>query len=338
MKYLVTSILLYFIIIANCVGQYTWPQDYIYVMNNELNQSSVSQKAYGLYFYQQVKGEGFHNFKDKIVAAQLGLNESGHGSGTIDYKSLRVAFLNTRISNILGDTLAVSNNRIRMNESVDFVYGPTNFYFGKFFKSNPFRSKGAEETCLKNYPADQKGVGVSMNARFDNSEVYSKDITADMHRRSRTSGFEDVNYSSLTFSNNSLSIETAFTGNLHIGAFRFKGIPPDDLPSGNDTKVRFNVTNVIDEDYSGTFSITKRMVDTYSYGISTFEENFLPCCFEGWDTMPPIYQRKFGRDVKGIFDCRCHMGYAQGLPYPLTVSKEQFTEPQATGESFQLSQ
>jgi hypothetical protein len=308
----------------------------------EVETTNVTISNYAFDFYQLVKGEGFHNFKQNVIAGDLELDNFGSGSGALDYESRHIVYFRSRLSNIIGDTQTTSNYRIRFNESADYVYGPTDFYFGKDFKSKPFNSKGKEGTFLENNPInfDQRTATVlfaltpntvsggsvpnivSMNVLFDNSEVYSKDITADLHRRSRSWGIEDVNQTSLSYSNTSLGIEAAFTGNLHIGYLRAQGLEGGTKPI--DGARLFKNANLIDEDYSGTFSITKLMADTWVSGTSEVEENYLPCCFEGWDTMPPIYQRKFGKDAKGVFDCRCHLGYAYGIDVPLVPEEAQF--------------
>jgi hypothetical protein len=346
-KRLLVIMLLCFLIIGISVGQTTvsvggqgdeW-DDFIAATNKTISN-------YAFFYHQLVKGEGFHNFKQYVATkehnvsvADLKLENFGHGSGSFDHESQLIAYNRARLTNIIGETTSISNHRIAFNESTDYVYGPTDFYFGKDFKSKPFNSKGKEGTLLRNYPVDATSLEnldlaatdteknwVSMGVLFDNSEVYSKDISADLHRRSRTYGVEgDTNYTSLTYSNTSLRIEAAFTGDLHIGAKRLKGRSLIKNPGAENISAGGLIfDNLIDEYYSGTFSITKRMTDTYAVGTTNLEENYLPCCFEGWDTMPPIYQRKFGKDAKGIFDCRCHIGYAYGIDVPLIPKEVQF--------------
>jgi hypothetical protein len=121
--------------------------------------------TYAFFDHQLVRGEGFHNFKRHYVTKEhnasipdLSLENWGHGSGSFDHESQLIAFNRARITNIIGETTTASNHRISFNESTDYVYGPTDFYFGKDFKSKPFNSKGKEGTLLKNYPVDAISV------------------------------------------------------------------------------------------------------------------------------------------------------------------------------------
>jgi len=66
----------------------------------------------------------------------------------------------------------------------------------------------------------------------------------------------------------------------------------------------------ITQDYSGQHNMTLKVkMDNYFYRVIDEDADaWLPCCFEGYLTMPTYYQRGtngFGSNVKGIFDCTC---------------------------------
>ena len=64
------------------------------------------------------------------------------------------------------------------------------------------------------------------------------------------------------------------------------------------------------ERYVGNFDITRKvhMNTSYYEGSSYVEDDWIPCCFGGYLTMPTYYQKGskgFGSNVKSIFDCTC---------------------------------
>ncbi len=64
----------------------------------------------------------------------------------------------------------------------------------------------------------------------------------------------------------------------------------------------------IDEDYWGTYHIEKNMTIEVPYKKVVTSDDWLPCCFGGYMTMPTYYQKGgkgFGSNVKGVFDCTC---------------------------------
>ncbi len=61
-------------------------------------------------------------------------------------------------------------------ESTDFSYSPRSMQLGKYSLPVAFQSKGAEETCLKNYIS-----GVSMDARFNYLDTLSKNLSAELY-------------------------------------------------------------------------------------------------------------------------------------------------------------
>ena len=64
----------------------------------------------------------------------------------------------------------------------------------------------------------------------------------------------------------------------------------------------------IELDPVNTADIEKKMTLEVPYKRVETADDWLPCCFGGYMTMPTYYQRGtygFGSNVKGVFDCTC---------------------------------
>jgi len=61
----------------------------------------------------------------------------------------------------------------------------------------------------------------------------------------------------------------------------------------------------IDEDYWGTYHIEKNMTLEVPYKRTELAQDWLPCCFGGWNDMNYRDQKGFGKSTKGVFDCTC---------------------------------
>ena len=134
---------------------------------------------------------------------------------------------------------------------------------------------------------------------------------------SQSSGIADINYGKVYYQPKYHSTRS-IQGPL--------GLLEIQIPAISNTKAgsMYTVENEVHERYAGDYNIAENIQMSSVYEIEKTDENWVPCCFEGWDTMPPIYQRKFGRDTKGTFDCRCHLSYAYGIDVPLIPMKAEF--------------
>jgi hypothetical protein len=66
------------------------------------------------------------------------------------------------------------------------------------------------------------------------------------------------------------------------------------------------IVNAGDERFAGVYDIEKNILMKSSYDIDKYEEDWLPCCYGGWDTMNYRDQKGFGKSAKGVFDCSCY--------------------------------
>jgi len=304
-----------------------------------------------LEFDQIVKGTGFFSsYRYAYVPDLLG-NQNGvigyglsgvsiqhrsHGSGAIDNEHKISGYnYNMESSELLEDyededVLNVTANPfIQTIEKVDMKYSPVVMSLGnRHYFDHPiyFNSLLGESTCVKNLD-----VGTLMQNKIDYARGLEKELKASADHIGRdiekipadgqmnTLLFEDIWKTSMKLN------ETVTEGTTRLSVLKLA-----ELPNFNDTEEETGLIIkkskpeiVVDEIYQGTFNIFKNM-SISSFVISDqSHENWIPCCFEGWYTMPPIYQRKFGKDTKGIFDCKCHLGYAYGIDVPL-INESQF--------------
>ena len=185
-----------------------------------------------------------------------------------------------------------------MKETVDLAYSEEAFNLGKSFNSSPIKALGNEETRIRNY-----GTGASMDALFDSASVLSKDLSANLDWASIESGdstdpIEDYSLEQKGITN--LDVDATFTGKGHIGALVINGTNPKGINHNT------NVATLIDEDYLGTYSLSKKMSHTFNYKFTQENSSWLDCCFGGWSTMNYYDSKVFGRSAAGVFDCTCY--------------------------------
>jgi hypothetical protein len=129
---------------------------------------------------------------------------------------------------------------------------------------------------LKNF---YKG-GTSMDADFSRARNLKKDLEADLIWNGN-------------FNGTVLSIDANFQGVGHFGALLTEeGIK--------------QASSLIDEDYLGSFAISKKFIAENLHKKNTWDDDWLPCCAGGWATMKPLVQKDFGMSAQGIFDCSCY--------------------------------
>jgi len=65
------------------------------------------------------------------------------------------------------------------------------------------------------------------------------------------------------------------------------------------------ILNAGDERFVGVYDITKKVHMRSSFDQYQKDDDWLPCCYGGWQDMRYYDQKGFGRSASGIFDCRC---------------------------------
>lgn len=119
-----------------------------------------------------------------------------------------------------------------------------------------------------------------MDADFSRARNLKKDLEADLIWNGN-------------FNGTALSIDANFQGAGHFGA----------LLTEQGLK---QASSLIDEDYVGSFAISKKFIAENFYKKNTWDDDWLPCCAGGWASMKPLVQKDFGMSAQGIFDCNCY--------------------------------
>lgn len=251
------------------------------------------QTSYYIYnMDQNIKGDGFFSSYQDLATNELVINNLDHGSGS--YNGESDYFLGYDVNRVLSDLGQLSitgGESISFNKSTDFAYAAKRFDLGKSFHA-AIQSKGQEQTCLKNYDGSHKTNlgGISMNSLFNQLDVLSSTTSAALFFKNQSS--DDGDQISLNTSGFiRLNLDSSFTGKGHIGVL--------DLSNDADDP------NVIDEDFLGTFSLSKKMSAKLSNNWVARVDHWLPCCYGGYNDLMPGDKKSLGSSTKGVFDCTC---------------------------------
>ncbi|VVB70273.1 Uncharacterised protein [uncultured archaeon] len=234
---------------------------------------------------QKVQGNGFFSTYQNIDVSSLGLNNSAHGSGSYDVDTKIDSRKGVKFDEKIDDFKSASDRGTTFIESADFTYAPSSMKLGKYSLPIIFKSKGMEDTCLKNYVS-----GVSMNAKFSYADTLSKNISAELYwKNSVSSGEFEATLDSETRTR--LNLEAAFSGKGHVGVLNLdKSTGYSDI--------------MMDEDYSGTFYITKNLSHNAVINKKVEKDDWLPCCSGGFADMNYLDRKPF-KSATGVFDCSC---------------------------------
>jgi hypothetical protein len=237
---------------------------------------------------QNVKGNGFFNSYQTSNDTRLIWSNKAHGSGSYDYEAKIDSRVKAKFDSSTNEYKATADQGMTFIESADFSYAPASLKMGKYSLPIDFQSKGAETTSIKNYISN-----VSMDARFNYLDTLSKNLSSELYWNAGYNTGGD--YESIVGGDarTKLNFEAAFSGSGHVGAL--------DMGLGED-----NPNILIDEDYRGTYYITKNMSHETKYNLKQQIDEWLPCCSGGYLTLPTTYRGDLGlKGAKGVFDCTC---------------------------------
>jgi len=237
---------------------------------------------------QDVQGNGFFNTYAKADVPNLSLSNMAHGSGSFDHSS-RLDSRNGANYDETNDGYTMVDDRgTTLIESTDYSYAPISMQMGQYFRPISFQSKGSEDTLIENYYS-----GISMNAMFSYADTLSKNLSGELYwKRVDNIDTSDDSESNLDMkSRTNLNFEAAFSGSGHISAL-------DSNRRSQETEV------LIDEDYRGTYYITKNMSHSETYTLKRLTDDWLPCCSGGFSDMNILDKKPF-KSATGIFDCTC---------------------------------
>jgi len=246
---------------------------------------------------QVIQGNGFFGVYKNISFGQLSMENKGYGSGNYNAESMTKVQNDATHNGKTDDYSEDDEQKIKYDETVDFSYAPMNFDLGKSFNGVQFKKLGKMETCVKNYAG-----AVSMNALFDSASFLSKNLSADLWLKGETNSMiegTDDDYELIDKQEGftKLNVDAAFTGKGHVGALSLN------LTGSRNVKSQV-VDYIVDEDYIGTYHMTKKMSQAFNRSTRIERDQWLPCCTGGYADMN-MQDAKALESAKGVFDCTC---------------------------------
>ncbi|WP_428400629.1 hypothetical protein [Methanocrinis sp.] len=253
---------------------------------------------------QDVEGEGFAMVYQKVNTEALQLKNYMHGSGTMDTATLLSSNQSKGfVSNQDKYTLVYTGSEYPAKSAISFVeqnemtYAPMAMAYGTgYYAENPivYNSKLKERTEGKNYDGSacskSYDEGVSMLHQIEYASAFVKDIGVELKNQEKSTNPSSKPQDGL--SSTSMKIEEEVTeGSVHVGQ----------LVTDADYGWKKPLIE-IDENYAGSFKITKNMEVCTSCKGSKPKADWLSCCFGGYDGMDDE-DKEWGEEE--IFDCTC---------------------------------
>ena len=263
-------------------------------------------------FEQSVQGNGYFMTYIYAKSGNIAMKNYAHGSGSLNSEALLTyQQLDQKRRDVNTDYNDFSQNCIQFKEDVAMVYAPMKISVGTgYYAANPldYSSLLKEKTWVKNYRA-----GTSMHHEVEYAHALDKVL--DLTVKEKFNHTWDPIYENVGYTNMKI-VEDVTDGKAHIGVLQanenFAPVMNTDYDVVDPLVV--NMKNSawrkpaieIDEDYWGTYHIEKNMTLEVPYSLVQKGEDWLPCCFGGYLTMPTSYlgDAKL-KGAKGVFDCTC---------------------------------
>jgi len=256
---------------------------------------------------QDVEGEGYVMVYQKVNTETLQLKNYMHGSGSMDSATLINSnqssisgYVQDKYTHVYGPYTSVHAGNISFVEQNEMTYSPVAMAYGTgYYAENPivYNSKLKEKTEGKSYQE-----GVSMHHQIEYASAFVKDIGVDLQCKEPWPPKGDYSPSpkkglGLT----KMKIEEEITeGSIHVGQ-----LVTDPNPSAKHRDGEHGWKDPlieIDENYVGSFKITKNMEVCVSKSGSKVKPDWLSCCIGGYGEMPDD-DKMWGEEE--IFDCTC---------------------------------
>jgi hypothetical protein len=286
-------------------------------------------------YEQSVQGNGY--FMTYMYAKQgnLAFKNYAHGSGTIDNSAILTTTRLNRTNHPVDDSWNdFVQNCIQFKEDNSMVYAPMRIAVGNgFYAANPidYSSLLKEQTWVKNYAAATSIKHEIEYAHAIDKELdivakeywnHTYDPTLEGIATTQFHVLEDVTDGKIHFGvlqGSQTRVGSIYSGTGANSISNFMGLNGNDVlaPTGRDGYAWKHPAIEVDEDYWGTYHVEKNITLTVPYKNVETADDWLPCCFGGWDTMRYYDKKSYGASTKGVFDCTCFK----------THDAAEFTEP-----------
>jgi hypothetical protein len=248
----------------------------------------------------------------KVNTNTLQLLNYMHGSGKMDAATLissnqsqGMTYYQDRDTLVYKGTVFPNRGNISFVEQNEMTYSPVAMVYGTgWYEKNPivYSSKLKEKTVGKSYQ-----MGATLHHQIEYASAFKKDIAVDLQCLDPAPGKDSKGktlYSSSKKDGYGLARmkieEEVIEGTVHIGQLLTQPDPDKKYRAGESGWK--NPLIEIDENYHGTFRITKKMEISQVKSASGVRKDWLSCCFGGYDGMDDD-DKLWGE--KEIFDCTC---------------------------------
>ncbi len=237
----------------------------------------------------------------------LAFKNYAHGSGSIDNSAILTTQKLNRTSHPYdAEWNDFDQSCIQFKEDNNMVYAPMRIAVGNgFYAANPidYSSLLKEKTWVKNFRAD-----TSIHHEIEYAHAIDKQlevIAKEKINNTYDPVFEGVGVTQMKIN------EDVTDGKIHIGVLQGDEtfVSQTGMPNIMNlaTKSAWKKPAIeIDEDYWGTYHVEKNITLEVPYKKTITSEDWLPCCFGGWNDMQYNDQKYFGKSTKGVFDCTCY--------------------------------
>jgi len=294
--------------LTGCSSAQTWPATEKYV-----NGYSESNRTFD--FEQSVQGNGYFMTYLYAKSGAVVMKNYAHGSGSLNSEAtLTYQNLAKLTHNVYSDYNDFYQDCIQFKEDVAMVYAPMKIAVGNgYYAANPldYSSLLKEKSWVKNYLA-----GTTMHHEVEYAHALDKEL--EMVGKSKANLTYDPELDSVGYTQMKVN-EDVTDGKAHIGVLQsnenYQALMAEGLAAAtNGNYVDVSLTNTksgwkdpsieIDEDYWGTYHIEKNMTLEVPYHWIAKKDDWLPCCFGGFDDMNTLDKKTF-KSATGIFDCTC---------------------------------
>jgi hypothetical protein len=289
--------------LTGCSVAQTWPATSTYV-----NGYQESNRTFD--FEQSVQGNGYFMTYLYAKAGAVEMKNYAHGSGSLNSEAtLTYQALDQKTHNVYSDYNDFYQDCIQFKEDVAMVYAPMKIAVGNgYYAANPldYSSLLKEKSWVKNYLA-----GTSMHHEVEYAHALDKEL--EMVGKDKVNWTYDPELISVGYTQMKVN-EDVTDGKAHIGVLQANDNyaaqmaligPSKEWTTLNTEKSAWKNPSIeIDEDYWGTYHIEKNMTLEVPYHYIGKKDDWLPCCFGGFDDMN-VLDKKVFKSATGIFDCTC---------------------------------
>jgi hypothetical protein len=255
-------------------------------------------------FEQSVQGNGYFVTYLYAKAGNVAMKNYAHGSGSLNSEAtLTYQNLDRSTHNLISDYNDFAQDCIQFKEDVSMVYAPMRIAVGNgYYAANPldYSSLLKEKTWVKNYLA-----GTSMHHEVEYAHALDKEL--EIVAKDKMNMTWDPELVSVGYTQMKL-VEDVTDGKAHIGVLQansnFAATIAEDLAISSFKSAWRDPSIEIDEDYWGTYHIEKNMTLEVPYHLIQKKDDWLPCCFGGFNDMNTLDKKPF-KSATGVFDCTC---------------------------------